>query len=242
MNTQDLYNLFRSQVKDDITPFLWSDPEVYDYMNDAHFMFCRLVRGIADSTTPTDTNGLPLTLIPVNANDIFEPISPLILKIREAQRDYDNNTLTILNFEDITSGHYLATPQQDTDYGFVNRPYKLDSVPGVTSAIIEGMEQEKIRLLPPSDRGFNIELIIYRLPLETITAAAAPQNFEIDVQHHRHLLLWMKYLAYSKEDAETFNKSKALENKALFEEYCDRAKLEKDTREAKYRQIAYGGL
>ena len=238
MNQLQLQTYFRSQLVDVAEPPLWSNDEVALYMDDAQNMFCRLVQGIADATTSAIVN------IPVLTNDKFVAIDPRILRVREAQRDYDFLPLQIFNFEDIVNGAYQVAPEQNADYGLTNRFFRLDNTVGVTSAIIEGMGPDLLRLVPLSDRDFTINLIVYRQPINTITAVtiAAAAPLEIDTEHHIALLHWMKYHAYMKQDADTFNKGKAIEAKALFEQYCDQAKHEKDIREAKYRTVKYGGL
>ena len=52
----------------------------------------------------------------------------------------------------------------------------------------------------------------------------------------------MVALAYNKQDAETYDKSKAEERAAKFLSYCDQAKTEQGRREHKYRTISYGGI
>ena len=65
---------------------------------------------------------------------------------------------------------------------------------------------------------------------------------EIDEQHHRHLLLWMKHLAYSKQDAETYDKKAAEDNAAMFEAYCKKAMKERERLRYHPRVVRYGGL
>ena len=86
MDSTALYELFRSDVRDDVAPYLWSDTEVYSYMDDAQKMFCRLQGGIADATSP-------VTRISVAVGDVFVQISPTILKLREARRSTDGRGL-----------------------------------------------------------------------------------------------------------------------------------------------------
>lgn len=225
MDSTALYNLFRSDLRDEAQPYLWTDSDVFGYMDDAQNMFCRLQGGIADASST-------LTQVALTANQPFAAISPKILKLRQANRAADFATLTILNFEDLS---HQAT--QD-DYGRRAR-YRLDNTVGQVDAIIVGMETNKIRLvhLPATDQSIN--LIVYRLPLTTLTAAG--QDLEIDEQHHRHLLLWMKHLAYAKQDAETYDKGRSDQFGQEFRVYCDLAKAEREKREHKYRTVGYGG-
>ena len=93
--------------------------------------------------------------------------------------------------------------------------------------------------LPTEDT--DIELRVFRLPLVDITDAG-DEEFEIDEQHHMALLLWAKAMAYGKEDAETFNKSKRDDYEVRFRSYCAEAKKEQGRLRRDVGVVAYGGL
>lgn len=226
MDSTALHDLFRSEVRDEATPYLWSDAEIYSYIDDAQKMFCRLQGGIADASSA-------VTHLSVTAGDVFVSISPLILKLREARRSADGYDLQILNFEDMQS-HRLSN-----DYGY-SSGYRIDSTTGIVKAVVVGMETNKIRLVHIPQEDQTIELIVYRMPLDTITSVGG-QALEIDEHHHRHLLHWMKHLAHQKQDAETYDRGRSDMFRTEFLAYCDQAKAERERREHKYRMTSYGG-
>lgn len=217
MDSTALLSLFRAEVRDQAEPYLWSDVEIFSYIDDAQKMFCRLQGGIADASSA-------VTQLLVSADDVFAPISPLILKLRGARRSDDGRDIEILNFEDLQAGHDGV---------------RLDYTVGDIKALVVGVEANKVRLVHIPREDQYIELIVYRLPLGTITAAG--QQLEIDEHHHRHLLHWMKHLAHQKQDAETYDRGRADMFRAEFLAYCDQAKAEREKREHKYRTVAYGG-
>lgn len=225
MDSTALHDLFRSEVRDEATPYLWSDAEIYSYIDDAQKMFCRLQGGIADASSA-------VTQLSVTAGDVFVPISPLILKLREARRSADGYDLEVLNFEDMQSRRSVD------DYGY-RSGYRIDSTVGIIKAIVVGMETNKIRLVRIPQEDQSIDLIVYRMPLVSITAEG--QTLEIDEHHHRHLLHWMKHLAHQKQDAETYDRGRSDMFRAEFLAYCDQAKAEREKREHKYRTVVYGG-
>ena len=225
MDSSGLLSQFRIEVNDLAAPYLWSDAEIYLYIDQAQKMFTRLQGGFADATSA-------ITRLNVTAGDVFIPISPLILKLREARRTADSRELQILNFEDL-QGRYGTE-----DYGY-NSIYRIDNRPGELEAIVVGMEANKIRLMRIPTTDQTIDLIVYRMPLTSITGATQP--LEIDEQHHLYLLHWVKHLAYLKQDAEAYDRSKATEYEQKFLMYCDQAKAEREKREHKYRTVAYGG-
>lgn len=225
MNSTDLHNAFREDVRDTQSPYLWTPSEAYRYANDAQNMFCRLQGGIADASSS-------LAQIAASAGEAFGTLSSKLLKIRYAARASDSYEVEILNFED------LQRVSTADDYGYFSRT-SLDNTQGQIRSMIVGMETNKVRFVPIPDAAETIDLIVYRMPLEDITGAGI--DLEIDEQHHEHLLLWMKHRAYSKQDAETFDKGKAAEFEMRFREYCRQAREEREKREHKHRAVVYGG-
>ena len=225
MNSTTLLARFRSDVRDEATPYLWTDVEVYSYIDDAQKMFCRLQGGIADATSA-------VTQVTASVSTPYATISPKILKIREAHRAADGYGIELLNFEDLQS-----TPGPD-DYG-QRSAYRMDNTVGPIQWIVLGMEANKIRFVRVPETTQTISLIVYRMPLVDITTTN--QDLEIDEHHHRHLLSWVKHLAHQKQDAETYDRGRSDMFRDEFLAYCDQAKAEREKREHKYRTIPYGG-
>lgn len=216
MDSTRLNELFRSEIADIAEPYLWSDDEVFHYANEAQKMFCRLVGGIADASTPA------VVQVSLTAGNPWAAISPLILKIRGIS-GADGRYIEPLNYEDLHDKHI-----------------KLNALNATPDVLILGMETDKVRAYPVPVANEVLELLVYRLPLLEIDDFE--QALEIAPQHHTALLMWMKHLAYSKQDAETFDKGKAAEFKQAFEAYCFNAKTEKEVAKHKTRSVAYGGL
>jgi hypothetical protein len=213
----ELRNLFRSEMKDAVEPYLWSDPEVYTYLDDAQKMFCRLTNGIADATTAAVVD------IDVEEGDTWLDLHASILKIRGATRTSDGAELAVLNYEDLA-------------------PRGIRFVAGTTerlSTLIVGMEENKLRLMAEASEDDAVKLLVFRLPINTLAKGVA---LEIPEQHHYHLLPWAKRCALLKQDAETFDKSKAQEMEMTFRAYCADAKTEQNTKRHKIRTVAYGGI
>jgi len=226
MTPVELKDLFRGITFDSVSPYFFSDVEIYTWMALAQEKFCREVQGIPDSSTAS------VCAAAVVDNDKFVSISPLILKLRHVQRRSDSKPLEILNFEDMNK------PSLQTDYGF-QRNLRLDGTKGPLASLIVGMEPHKVRLVPVAQEADTLDFIVYRLPLLSPTAV---NPLEVDPQHHYYLLHWMMHLAYAKQDAETFDKAKAEAEGEKFLAYCREAKQEKDRTEHKYRTVAYGGI
>ena len=232
MDITSLFDLFRQEVVDEAVPYLWSDDEVWDYMDDAQKTFCRKAWGISDARSA-------LTTLDIAEGDDWAEISNRILKIRHARRTSDGRDLTVISFEQIQTGAAGLD-----DYGQRHRITVDETTTGPVSHLITGMDQGAVRLYPIASEDDTIRLVIDRLS-STITGDAVDidgYQLEIPEQHHRALLHWMKHRAYSKQDADTFDKGKAVEFEDRFLRYCAAAKAEKERLEQPTGPIAYGGL
>lgn len=83
-----------------------------------------------------------------------------------------------------------------------------------------------------------IELHTFRLPSEVVSG----DDFEIDEQHHRNLLLWVKHRAYDVQDSEVYDKQKSATFKARFEAYCAKVLVEQSRLNHSAGVVAYGGI
>lgn len=206
---------FRLDVDDTERPYLWSDTEVYSYLDSGQKQFCRKVEGIGDASST-------LTSLSVGVGTEWISISPLILKFRDAYKISDGRPIRIVNYEDLQREHIRFDGNQ--------APFRM---------MIIGMEPGRVRLHPIASVADTIQLLVDRLPLKSITDDG--QTLEIQDHHTDGMLYWMKYKAYAKQDAETMDKKASEDYKAKFEEYCAQAKIEKDRAKHKTRVVKMEG-
>lgn len=218
MNSSELLTLFRSEMSDVAEPYLWSDVEVFNYLDDAQKMYCRLTDGIADASTED------VVKLSIEPGSDWLVTHHSILRIRSANRADTGRTVEVLNADDMPL-----------------RRWFFDGTTGWVRALIIGQEANKVRIYPKSSETADIMLTVFRLPLIDITDAG-DQALEIPAIHHQHLLLWVKHRAYSKQDAETFDRTKAEEFEARFKSYCAMARDEERRRAYKPRSVTYGGI
>lgn len=231
MTPRQLYDRFRSDVDDVVETYLWSVAEVLGYMEDAQQMLCRLTGGLRDATSA-------VTQLAVTDGEPWVELHPSILRVRSAELLSTHRPVRILSYEEQAASPQLTStwPSNWSVEMYLDGP--------VTAAII-GMEEEKLRLIRIPVADDTLALLVERLPLQTLVVPAPaklPPEFEVRSEHHLALLLWMKHLAYAKQDAETFDKSKSREMGEAFGAYCARAVDEKQRRNHKPRLITYGGL
>ncbi len=216
MTAGELLAVFRSEMNDDQLPYLWTDADVYRYIDDAQKMFCRNTDGIGDASTPAVVD---IAVIP---GTTWVNTHPSIRLMRRATRTDTGRPVEIVNFQDMA-----------------DRQWFFDGRTGPVKALVIGEEPYRARVFPDSSETVTVRLLVYRMPLEIIEG---DQDFEIVEKHHQHLLLWTKALAYLKQDAETYDKTKSVEFENKFLAYCEKSKLEDRKEKHKTRIVRYGGL
>lgn len=226
MTSDELYDLFRKDVVDTAKPYLWSDEEVFAYMNDAYFMFVRLTGGVSDFTSSATT-------VAALQGDPLAEIDQNILLVRMATLEPTGDTIKVINAQDVEN-------LSDEDFGLLRRLNTSTTV-GRVKYMVVGMEPGLVRWINTPDQDYTVKLLIERLPLTTITGAGQTLD-DVAAHHHLHLLKGMRALAYRKQDAETFDRAKADTEQAAFEAYCAFAKREKDRYKHKVRVVRYGGI
>jgi hypothetical protein len=232
MLSGDLYDLFRSDVNDMAAPYLWTDTEIYTYMNDAYRMFARLTGGIPDTTSA-------ITVVPVVAGQATAVVSPLILRFRLARLVSTGRSIEITNQEELTRRAFTQ------DYG-LQVSSDWTTRPGAVRYMVIGEDRSQagaqVQWVQVPVEDDSVQLSVYRLPLSTIDVGDSFFAFaDIGLEHVEHLLLHMKARAYGKQDAETFDRGRRDQYKAEFAEYCKQAAAEWERYKHKTRVVQYGG-
>lgn len=218
---------FRRQVKDLEQPYLWSSTEALGYLTDAQDSFIRFTGGIPDATTRA------LTDLPLVVDAPFAAFSPYILRIRSARLVTGKTTVRLIQEGDLAG-------IQTSDYGTSNLAALDDTDTGTVEAGILGLEEHKIRWYKVPATADTCRLQIFRLPYPRIVDENS--TLEISEHFHRGLILRMRELAYSKQDAETYSKNDVIRYGQEFEAYCARAKIERQRLAYRPRTVAYGGI
>lgn len=212
MNTTELLAQFRTEVVDIELPYLWSDALIYTYIDEAQKQFCRFTEGIEDARTFT---------LQIQPNISWYDIDPAILKIRSAHDSATGREIPIIATEKMS-----------------NMGLWFDGATGPIKALIAGLEKGSLRALPVPSVASVVELRTFRLPYDV----APGGEFEIDAQHVLNLLYWVKYRAYSVQDADASDKGRADLNRKEFEMYCARARSEQGRVRRPVSTVAYGGI
>lgn len=226
MNSTDLHDAFRSDVVDEVGPFLWTGEEVYRYMGDAYGMFVRLTGGVADFLSAA-------TAVPIVAGQPIADLHPSVMRVMAATRRSDTKPIDIINPTDV--GKMRAS-----DYG-QTKSIVMDTRSGPVRYMVLGLQRNKVRWVQVPEVDDVADLQIYRMPLVPVTGADQ-ELVDVAEEHHIHLLDWMKHLAYKKQDADTFDPQASAKGKADFEAYCAFVKAEWERYKHKARVVSYGGI
>lgn len=218
MNSTELLDLCRIELRDVEVPYLVEDAQIYAYIDDAQKWFCRLTEGIEDSQTAG------ITHLDVTTGAQWYATSPLILKLREVHRTDTGEPIELINAE------------KATKLGI-----KFDGRFGTLKYMVTGLQKNQLRAWPVPAEDMTLELRVFRLPLTSITDAG-DQDFEIDEQHHLALLHWVKHRIYDNHDVELFDRRKSDDYKAKFEQYCFQARKEQERARRAVGTVLYGGL
>ena len=235
MTPEELRDLFRSDVEDtdELDP-LWSETEVYQYMDQAQKYFARETDYFTDVSTAAIVNAA------VTAADPFVTIDPRITKLRGARLS-DGTKVTPVKYDDIDRVGY-ARDAYDTMQFSNNINWESDT--GVPRFAITDMEDDKLRLVPIPTANDTLNLRVYRLPLEDITEDCNT-SFEItEYEYQRGLMYYMKYLAYQKNDSDVYNAELAAEALSQWGDFIGRVRRALDRKRfgSTTGVVRYGGL
>lgn len=217
MNSTELLTLFRAEMSDEATPYLWSDALAFGYMDDAQKRFCRKTDGIADARTASVTQ---LSIVP--GTDWYNTHASIRL-VRSATRADTGRPVK------------LYTAEQARRACIV-----FDGSEGPVTGLVLGLEPRVARTTKVPNETVTVNLSVFRLPLTAITTDS--QAFEIEEQYHTGLLDWMKSRAYGKQDAETVDRRKEVEYMTRFDAFCAAAQLEMERARRVHGNVAYGGI
>lgn len=229
--TELLHN-FRRDQDDEVEPYLWSDGEFYEYLEEAQDEFCELVDVL------TDNIAVPYVAADVVANNGYIDISQYrITKVRSASLETGRKYLTLANQEEVDESPYRF---METDYGLETSSTSWQYDTGEPRVLITDYQAKAWRLYPLPIADDTINARVFYKPL---TSPLDKQELEVtDNSHQRAIMYKVRSLAYLKQDPETYDKFNAAELEARFLERVD--SFDKRVKRARRRMIgtSYGGI
>ena len=190
MTLEQLIALYREQSFDKATPPFCSDELLTIYANEAQDEACRRGDLLRDSSSVVCT-------IAFSADDESVALDPRIIEIQRAK--VNGQRVALSNSDEMED----ELPNWDEDT-------RRD----VPQRLIQGVTTGRLFLWPRPAASGTIKLTVRRLPLDPM--ANDIDEPEIRPELHTSLVEWMLFRAYSREETEMYNDTKAALCKSRF--------------------------
>ncbi len=190
MTLAELRTRFRIEEADTQTPYLWSDGELATWINEAQDEACRRALLLVDSRSVA----AKATYL---AGAIGVDLHPSVIFVRRAALASSNIPLV----------PKVARSMDEEVPGWE------DSMASVPRVFVPDWETGYLRFWPPAVAAGTVNMTVVRAPLDV---ASDGDDMEILPRYQSYLLDWVRFRAYSKQDAEVFNQAKAKASEALF--------------------------
>lgn len=196
MNVAEFIAAFRADLADNDTPPLWSDADIVRYLNDAVQEANERAFLTEDRTTQA------VCSITLAAGESAYSLHPSVIRIKRAAymgRPLDETSVEAMDCESSSWESRTGEP----------RRYIFEQASGVNPA--------KVRLWPTPTSAGTIALTVNRGALKPLSEDRDQERPELPERFHERLKDWVYRRAYLKQDADGFDKSKAIEFEASFE-------------------------
>lgn len=194
MTRDQLIKEFRLLIQDEVAPYLFSQPVVMGWLDEAQREAAVRARLLHESSNPA------ICEIGVEVGESSYPLHPALYEIdhlsylQNGQPEDTRRTVALVSATELD--HMLPGWRKKQ-----GRP--LYAVQHDTT----------IRLAPTPDAAGELSLEGFRLPLE------GAAEIEINAAHHQRLVDWMLLRAYSLPDSETLDLGRAEKAKESFDGY-----------------------
>lgn len=189
MMTSDAFVLqFRDEVADTFAvehtgaDALWSDSEIYEYLNEAAETLASETQGVFSEFT-----------LPVEADEPFVRLP--------ANRVLDIELAKLVTAKTVLRERNIQRRAAYNDYG-IRSTFNWEDSTGTPREFTLGMRPGYLRLIPIPTEADSLYINATVMPPEVYPGAPLPYQERKD---RRLLLHYMKFLAYGKHDADAFN-------------------------------------
>ncbi len=196
MNLEQLIAQFRVDAKDAVAPYLWAAPELTDWLNEAQAEAAIRGRLIMDDFTPA------VCEIAVTAGLASYGLHAKVYEIAHLRFIPSVGRAVEL---DLVSREKLDRTDPD---------WRLRGA-GTPEAVIQ--TDTRLRVVPVPSTDGKLVLEAYRTPLKTLVNDQ--DKPEINEAHHRHLLQWALFRAFSVPDTDGYDPGRAAKAYDAFERY-----------------------
>ena len=148
--------------------------------------------------------------------------------------DANRDPLKICTMENLDEGFWLR------DYGTIfTQDWQEKS--GPARFLITNMQEDMWRLVPIPVISDTLELTVLHLPEDNVTASLGALAVT-EREDQSTIKLWMKKLAFEKQDADTYDRDLSLKFEAAFEKKADERRREVQRSRFRHQGMRYGGI
>jgi hypothetical protein len=212
---------FRQEMDDTETPYLWSDEEVIDYLDEAEDEFADLTDAIVGELEMS-----------YSAGQLYLDIPTYVTRIRSVHNAVGRD-IRLYNDEE------WNTAMIGDDYGF-NAPsttWRTDT--GEPKCLITDTVSNKARLYPRPTATGTLVVSVFRRPVRGLAASG---TFEVtDRAAQRCILIKAKSLGYNKHDSDVYNPQMSKELYAEFMAEANKFKQRTTRSRRRAQAVVYGG-
>lgn len=226
-SVDDLVGQFRSQMDDNVEPYLWDEDRIIDWIDEAQKVFAERTKIFQGSEL--------LTVLAADGGDVTIP--SYVLEVRRAKYTGQTAPLEITNFDEISRGALYE------DYG-VRVTGNWEEAEGTPSYLVLDVETDKGRLVPKLAAGVadgTMTIYYARYPLKDVTASSSKIELT-DTRHQRLMVVYARAMAYGDHDADIYDPRAEASKMDEFHTKVDTitAQIKRKTRRAGV--VKYGGL
>jgi hypothetical protein len=189
MKASEIISQARGLMQDTKAPYLWSELELIQYLNNSINEAAEKARLFLDSVTPA------VCQIAVLASDP-DPDYPL-----------DNRIVQILSVKLSTQSRSLDRKTKG-ELDLWNPDWRNAAL-GDPRCFLTDYTEGNLTLHPKSSANVTLFMTVYRLPLVQFTTENLETEPEIHFRHHYRLIDGLLCQAYNKDDSETLDPEKA---------------------------------
>ncbi|MFZ7337258.1 DUF6682 family protein [Comamonas jiangduensis] len=187
MNLKELIALYRAQAFDKVEDYFCSDEELTIYANEAQEEACRRGQLLVSSSAP-------LCTVAFQAGAESVKVSDRIILIKRA-------------FVDAAPVISVDVERMDA----MHPGWQFQEQQGSPSALVTGLASCELYFWPRPREAGTLRMTVQHLPLKPMRLATCERDCpEIRPELHKGLVDWMLYRAYSREDTDLYNDTKAL--------------------------------
>lgn len=205
MTLADLIRRFRVLAEDKVKPYLWSDEDITDWLNDAQAQAAVRGRLLVEDANPA------ICEVAVVAGRHTYKLHPTVYELvrtgfRPAAAGGRPCKFSLKSREWLDANYPEWRDADDWQYTRDGQRY-----------LVQNDTSVRIVPIPGEDGMLTIEA--YRLPLKKLTADNDTASPEIHTAHHEHLIQWALHRAFGIPDSEVYDPVRAEKAERAFTAY-----------------------